>query len=284
MAGSKFNIENGLHVTGDANTANSIFEHDVTVNGRVRVNGDLLFVTGNLQVLGSTLYTTNVTSDIIPSTNATYQVGNSSLFFSNGYFANLYVGVAALPTTNGVNLGNTSSRFNTFSTNVNASGVVTISGNTTVGANALLVDTTNLRVSVNTSSPNTSAAMTVGGNVVIQSGSVTANSAILANALITTNTATVTNTSLNDIDGWTGSQGKCAKLLLFVTDGGTNVHSLEMLLIHEGTNVLITKYAEIYNSSLGEFSAAISGGNVTINFTAAAPGTYTVKSVRQMIT
>lgn len=282
MAGQKFNVENGIHVTGDPNTANSIIDHDLTVNGRIRVNGDLLFVTGNLQVLGSTLYTSNVVSDIIPTSNVTYSVGSSDKFFANGYFANVFVATNILPLANNVALGNTTSRFAGYFTTINASGSVTIGGNTVVGSNSLAVDTTNNRVSVNTSTPNTSSAMTVGGNVSV-TGTVNAAAITLANAVFVTNSVAVSNTSLNDIDGWSASVGKCAKLVIVATDSGTNIHSIEMLVINEGTNVLITKYAELFNTSLGEFSAAISGGNVTVNFTAAAPGTYTVKTLREMI-
>ena len=51
-------------------------------------------------------------------------------------------------------------------------------------------------------------------------------------------------------------------------DSDNKYHSAEILLTHNGTIAYITEYALVYSdSSLGEFDANISGGNVSLTLT-----------------
>lgn len=52
---------------------------------------------------------------------------------------------------------------------------------------------------------------------------------------------------------------------------GSNYHSAEVLLIHDGSGAFMTEYAAVWNSSiLGTLDAAVSGNNVNLTFMATA--------------
>ena len=52
---------------------------------------------------------------------------------------------------------------------------------------------------------------------------------------------------------------------------GTNYHSAEILLIHDGSGAFMTEYASVWNTSiLGVLDAAVAGSNVNLTFSATA--------------
>jgi cytoskeletal protein CcmA (bactofilin family) len=300
MANTRFKAENGLLVTG----ANSIFEQQVQVNANLTVNSDLLYVGGNLYVQGDQIIsgTTVYDTDIIPATTTGRIVGNTINrfdFFGRNFSATGNV----LPVTSGGALGNASSRWDTYSTNINASGNITVSGSGSIGT-TLAAGNTSVTGFINVSTTaNVGTTLTVGGNTsiggnlsvsgiitmtgnVTMSANATAKALILDNAAIFSNTATVTNTTQNIVDSFPKADADFAKLILTVKpSSGTQRHASEILLLHDGTNVLLTEYADLYNTSLGSFDAGINNANVEIYFTSAlanASVTQTVKVIRQV--
>lgn len=300
MANTRFKAENGLLVTG----ANSIFEQQVQVNANLTVNSDLLYVGGNLYVQGDQIIsgTTVYDTDIIPLAATGRIVGNTTNRF-DFFGRNFNVTGNVFPVVSGGLLGNTSSRWDTYSTNVNASGTLTVGGSGSIGT-TLAAGNTSVTGFINVSTTaNVGTTLTVGGNTsiggnlsvsgiitmtgnVTMSANATAKALILDNAAIFSNTATVSNTTQNIVDSFPKADADFAKLLLTVKpSSGVQRHASEILLLHDGTNVLLTEYADLYNTSLGSFDASINNANVEIYFTSAlanASVTQTVKVIRQV--
>lgn len=296
MAGSRFKAENGLLVTG----ANSFFEQEVSVGANLYVTADLLYVGANLYVGGNIIYTnTQIGSDLTPLNTEGTNLGNTSNRF-DGYFRNINVSGNIHPSANGLLLGNNSARWYAYTTNISATGTLTLTGAATLSNtitvagyanvnNKLAAGNTTITGYVNATSSgqfggnlDVGGAATIGGNVT-SSGTVTGTSVVLDNALITSNTKSVTNTSVNIVDSFPKSTGYFGKLLVTVNLANTSFHNVEITFLHDNTNVLVNKYGEVFNASLGTFDARITGANVEVTFQASAANTYTVKTLRQVV-
>lgn len=299
MANTRFKAENGILVTG----ANSIFQQEVLVNANLTVNSDLLYIAGNLYVQGSQIIsgTTLYDIDIIPNATVGRLVGNTTNRFDVNA-RNINVSGNVQPNTSGALLGNTTARWDTYSTNVSVSGVMSVTGNTTL--TNVAAGNTNITGFINVSTTaNVGGALSVGGNAAItgnlsvtglttltgnvtMGANATAKALILDSAAIFSNTATVSNTTQNIVDSFPKADADFAKLIISVKpSSGTSRHATEILLAHDGTNVLVTEYAKLFNTSLGSFDAAINNANVEIYFTSAAANatvTQTVKVIRQV--
>ena len=135
--------------------------------------------------------------------------------------------------------------------NVDKNGNVSAKGNITVDGSASFENHIDIQARANDSETGTYE-----DNTRFQTSYVT----ILAG----TSTATTINTFLK-ADYVTG------KYLIQVKQGTNNYHAAEVLLLHNGTDVFMTEYAAVYNSSiLGVFDAAISGVNLNLTFTPTA--------------
>jgi hypothetical protein len=78
---------------------------------------------------------------------------------------------------------------------------------------------------------------------------------------------TATATVINTFDKTEFITGK----YLIQMKQGSNYHSAEVLLIHDGSGAFMTEYAAVWNSSiLGTLDAAVSGNNVNLTFMATA--------------
>lgn len=299
MANTRFKAENGLLVTG----ANSIFQQEVQVNANLTVNASLLYVGGNLYVQGDQIIsgTTLYDTDIIPAATTGRLLGNSTNRF-DVYARNISVSGNLHPSTSGLLLGNTTARWDTYSTNVSVSGVISVTGNSTF--TNVASGNTNITGFINVSTTaNVGGALSVGGNAAItgnlsvaglttltgnvtMSANATAKALILDSAALFSNTTTVSNTTQNIVDSFPKADADFAKLVVTVKPStGSQRHAVEILLAHDGTNVLLTEYAEVYNTSLGAFDASINNANVEVYFTSAAANatvTQTVKVIRQV--
>ena len=105
---------------------------------------------------------------------------------------------------------------------------------------------------------------------------------INSNARITTNTYTTSSTSQITLDSFAAGTYRSAKYQLQMTSG-SQYHSVEVMVLHNGTNAWWNEYAELKAPvTLGAFTADVSGGNVTLLFTPVNAST-TVKLVRTAI-
>jgi hypothetical protein len=284
MTDQRFKAEKGIHAAGP----NTTFESNVYVNGSTLFIGQDMIIGGNLVYSN-----TSIVGDLIPTIAEANLGNNTNRFYL--WTTTINTNTAIIPTANGKPLGSDTARWLTYSSNVSASGILTVSGNVAVNTTAFVVDAANKRASVNGAAG--SAALTVTGtsalvgNVTITgnssvSGIQTVGSIALANGGITSNTTAVTTGAATIVDAWPLATGHAAKITMFV-DGSALptpvIHSLDMLVIHDGTTVLMTKYGEIFNTSLGTFDANITGSNVNVTFTASTANTYYVKSIRQLM-
>lgn len=105
---------------------------------------------------------------------------------------------------------------------------------------------------------------TINNNLVV-SGNLTNNNHLLTNGVITSSTLTTSATTANQvIASLAAATYRTLKVLIQVTSS-TNYQSCELLLIHNGTIVQVTEYANLYTSSvLATFDADISSGNIRL--------------------
>ena len=93
----------------------------------------------------------------------------------------------------------------------------------------------------------------------------------------------ITSTGTVNLDVFSSSLYTTAKYLVQVVDG-SDVHSAEILLIHDGSNAYFTEYAILTNNGeLGVFGASLAGGNVTLTFAPTNPTTARIQVVRQSV-
>jgi hypothetical protein len=93
----------------------------------------------------------------------------------------------------------------------------------------------------------------------------------------------IASTATQIIDDFDKDTYSTAKYTVQVTSSG-EVHSQEIMLIHNGTNVYMSQYGIITSSGqLGTFSGTITGASVQLNFTPNTSTSMTVNIVRQSI-
>jgi hypothetical protein len=118
-----------------------------------------------------------------------------------------------------------------------------------------------------------------GSTVVIQSFG-TANlmdwDAIKPNAVeLTSSTAGQT------VDTFLATDYRTAKYIISMSHASAGYHSEEVLLLHDGTNVYLTSYAQIWtNASLGNISSSIQSG--TVKLTVSPINTFTTIKVQRI--
>ena len=95
----------------------------------------------------------------------------------------------------------------------------------------------------------------------------------------TVTATTVASTSATTIATHAAATYRTIKYLVQCTQG-TDYHSTEINLIHDGSTVYITEYGTLFdNASLGTFDATISSGNILLQIT---PGSATSMAVKVM--
>ena len=134
----------------------------------------------------------------------------------------------------------------------------------------------------------------IGGEVtgIISSSSGIISSTLTSNTTVTINTSgvittasvtTPASTSFTDIDSFQTSTYRSAKYQVQMT-AGTDYHMIELNVIHDGTNVYMAQYGEVFsNSSLGYFDASIATGTLTLQFSPSTATATTVKLIRHCI-
>ena len=315
MADQRFKVEKGLVVSG----ANNIFTDQVTVGGNTTIEGDLLLVQGNFVVQGTTTYTGAIyyDTDLIPLVDNQRLLGEGP---SNTFVAalgNTTIYQFLHPSANNKQLGNTTQRWDASITNLDASGILTLAGNVAVNSTALAVisNTSNKAVGINTA-PISSAALYVVGNTsvngsinIVGGGNLVVNGSITADGTITTtsntmtvgkmltvtNRTTINSNTATEIDSFTRASGKFAKYII-TADNSTAVpslvHIIEMSLVHDNNgNVIVAKYGENFNTKLGLFDASANTTHVIVTYQAnsstglgaTGANTTSITTIRQQI-
>ena len=97
-------------------------------------------------------------------------------------------------------------------------------------------------------------------------------------------TTTVASTSATTIASHSATTYRTIKYLVQCTQG-TDYHSTEIQLIHDGTTCYITEYGTLFdNAALGTFDASISSGNILLKITAGSANSMAVKVLSSAIT
>ena len=240
---------------------------------------------------------------------------HSNTFIGN--FGNTTIFAFIHPSANGIQLGNTTQRWDASITNLDASGILTLAGNVSVNTTALAVisNTSNKAVGINTA-PISSAALYVvgnttvngsinivnGGNLVVN-GSITTNGTItttsntmtIGNMLTVTNRTTINSNTATEIDSFTRASGKFAKYVITADNSvaaTSLVHIIEMSLVHDNNgNVIVAKYGENFNTRLGLFDASANTTHVIVTYQAnssaglgaTSANTTSITTIRQQI-
>ena len=64
---------------------------------------------------------------------------------------------------------------------------------------------------------------------------------------------------------------------------GTNFHSTEVMLVHDGSDVTLTQYGTLKDTNLATFDADISGANVRLRCTPASSNSTVIKFDRTLV-
>lgn len=237
------NVAQGLTVQGNSTIYAINATGNTILNGNLHVTGSAA-IDGTFSITGNLVFSNTAFSNVIPTSDLTYFVGNSA-----NRWGSLYVG-------NGI-----------FSNAVTMANTLIVAGATTMNT------------------------LTVTGELL---GNLTANIVTIISTLSMGSTpdlqqrmvsATTGGTAPQVLDTFAVANFRTAKYLIQIDDLlANNYYSTEILVMHDGTNVLITEYSElITNSSMGTFSANIATGLVQLFFTPVS-GNTSVKLFRTMIT
>jgi hypothetical protein len=243
-----------------------------STTGNVTIQGNLI-ANNNVTVTG------NVSGNLLTGTLTTASQPNIT---STGTLASLSVTgnitSGNLSTTGNITSGNLSTTGNINSGNLIAS-YLSVTGNISSG---------NLSTSGNVSSGNVSSGnLSITGN--ISSGNLSASGNINSANLIISNTIDAVNIKVTDlyskrtsipittstlIDIFPVNQFRSAKYTMRAGDG-TDYQALEVLLVHNNINSIITVYGSLSTSStdLVAFDTDISAGNVNVYATAVGANT-----------
>ncbi len=119
----------------------------------------------------------------------------------------------------------------------------------------------------------------VGEGLEVAQANVSANVKI-DQLFVRTATLTTTSNSQVTLDSWATAAYTSAKYWVQMKEG-TNVHTTEVLMVHDGTNAYITEYGTILSGgSLGSLTASISGGTASLLVTPTSTSSTTFKAVR----
>lgn len=93
---------------------------------------------------------------------------------------------------------------------------------------------------------------------------------------------TKTATDAFNLDTFAHASFRAARYIVAMSRG-TDFHSTEIMLIHDGTTVSITQYGVLQDNTLATFDADISGANVRLRCTPSSATSTTIKFDRVVV-
>ncbi len=93
---------------------------------------------------------------------------------------------------------------------------------------------------------------------------------------------TKTATTQFSLDTFAKADFRAARYIVAMSKG-SNFHSTEIMIAHDGTNVNITEYGTLLDATLATFSADISGSNVRLLCTPASSDSTVIKFDRTLV-
>jgi mucin-19 len=261
------NITGNSAVGGYLNIANGI-----TVSNTLSVNSSFVNVTanmsigGNLNVTGNLIYTGVSSGNMMPISNNSYYLGNTSLYWNFEYVSNLYtnnITVSNTFTTTGNATFSNVATFNgnvvfsnntIFNTNPTVNGSLTVTGNASVSGSLTI---TNFTANNITATSNLSANGVFILNQVSQS---------IANSYTFSNTTTPAN-----VDIFSASSYRSLEYLVQLVDSSLGLpayHITKILVVHDNVTTYMTEYGTIFNTqNLGTFTTGINAGSLFLQLT-----------------
>jgi hypothetical protein len=184
---------------------------------------------------------------------------------------------AALTTGRSISITGDATWTTTFSGSANVTAALTLATVATAGTYTSVTVNAKGLVTAGTN-PTTLAGYGI-TDAVSTAGGATGALTIDSNALLDTASTAVTTTTATTIASFATATYRTAKYLVQVTDTtNSQYHAVEILLIHNGATVFKTEYGEVStNGALGTFDASITTGTLSLQFTATAATTKTVK-------
>ena len=93
---------------------------------------------------------------------------------------------------------------------------------------------------------------------------------------------TKTSTSQFNLDTFAKADFRAARYIVAMSEG-TNFHSTEIMLVHDGSVVTLTAYGTLKDTTLATFDADISGDNVRLLCTPASTNSTVIKVDRTLV-
>ena len=93
---------------------------------------------------------------------------------------------------------------------------------------------------------------------------------------------TKTATTEFNLDTFAHASFRAARYIVAMSKG-TNFHSTEIMMVHDGTSVDITQYGTLSDATLASFDADISGSNVRLLCTPASSDSTVIKFDRTLV-
>ncbi len=93
---------------------------------------------------------------------------------------------------------------------------------------------------------------------------------------------TKTSTAQFSLDTFAKADYRAARYIIAMSEG-TNFHSTEVMLVHDGSVVTLTAYGTLKDTSLATIDADISGSNVRLLVTPASNSSTAIKFDRTLV-
>lgn len=94
--------------------------------------------------------------------------------------------------------------------------------------------------------------------------------------------STKTSTTQFNLDTFAKADYRAARYIVAMSEG-TNFHSTEVMLVHDGSDVTLTQYGTLKDTNLATFDADISGANVRLRCTPASSNSTVIKFDRTLV-
>ena len=225
---------------------------------------------GNWSLYSNTCGSNNISIGVMALQSNSQGNNNVAIGHTSGYNPtigittacnNTFIGYGTTSCINGIN----------NSTALGNGAIVTDSNQMVYGNTSVTVNLMNGTLLVGTTSNINNSTLVVNGVIESLSGGIRfPDGTVLTSATSgTLTTYTTTSTQTVPIDSFFKTSYRTAKYLVQIERVPTqSFHVIELLLIHNGNQVYLSQYGEIYtNSSLGLFDASILGDSVNLLFT-----------------
>ena len=93
---------------------------------------------------------------------------------------------------------------------------------------------------------------------------------------------TTTSTTEANLDTFAHADFRAARYVVAMSEG-SNFHSTEVVLVHDGSAVTMTQYGTLMNQSVATFDADISGTDLRLRITPASANSTVIKFHRTLV-